>query len=1203
TSGAYLFTLRAIDECGEEVIDTAIINVTINSAPSLVMGTDFSRHLCVPEPICVGYAASDPDGPAGLVEALYSGYGTINTTTDEVCFTPTTAGSYEIVVGVTDPCGAFAADTIVVTVTFGEFAEIDCPSEAIDVSLCDVETVCQGLDITPASATVTTSYGTYTGGELCFLADTSGTYVIEVIAAADCGADTCEVTFNVDIGQAAQIDCPAPSSEFLCEAGSVCFPIGIMGTDVTVTVSPIGSYTRGNVCFTADTTGHYEITVIADTPCGSDTCTAVIDVTLNLSPVAVDLTPVDTFICAADQVCVQFEATDPESAPLTWHRITGNGTVTADGLWCFNASANGTYTVTASVTDTCGASDQITASYTVTINKAPIVSLGNDTTVFVCASEEMCFTYAISDLDDNITLEELLTSDPTATINTVTKTICFTPSDSGLYGFIVRATDACGAVDEDTIGITVNFNRAPTLTLEDDFVDFQCTPSAVCPSVSANDPDNNLVSLTEVTGVTTSGCFTPDTSGVYTLIYQAEDACGLIVADTITITITLNTAPTCNLPPDTAFFQCAPGQVSMLVSANDIDGNFDHCEIVSGPGSIVAGRWVYTPSTDQAVKVVIMCLDSCGANCIDSFNVAFDINAAPVADAGVDTTFFLCGAQTVCWDGGCTDEDDNLATCEVLSPVGATISGGTICLPVNPGKAVDDTYRVVVRATDACGATDVDTAFIGIDYNAPPVVTVPPDFVAYLDAVGELCFSVGVTDPDDNLDDVFVSPLGVYNAGLGKVCFQADTTGEYCFEIRAVDDCGAETIDSVCIDLQIDACMHVQIEKTHDAIQGQHELVNIFLNGAGHEVGGFDFLLGYDASALNVSAVLEGDIYDACGWEYFQYRHGIDGNCNNLCPTGLLRIVGIAETNNGAYHPGCYLDGMTGTFATVDFMVSNDRTLECQFVPISFLWVNCGDNAMSSRDGDTLWVSRHVYNFEFGEITDDTYGFPGYYGAPNSCLEGSFPDKPVPIRCVDFTNGGIDIVCADSIDARGDINLNGIANEIADAVMFTNYFVIGLSAFGEHVEGSIAASEANGDGLPLTVADLVYLIRVVVGDAAPIPKYDPTIALEADMVRTGNILKIEQTPIPVGAIFAVIEGEAKPTLAADAIGMELRYHFDGTDTRVLIFSEEGTMALDSGAVLDVNGPNPIRSIEVGSSSGLVITANIATLPDHFGLSQ
>jgi len=180
--------------------------------------------------------------------------------------------------------------------------------------------------------------------------------------------------------------------------------------------------------------------------------------------------------------------------------------------------------------------------------------------------------------------------------------------------------------------------------------------------------------------------------------------------------------------------------------------------------------------------------------------------------------------------------------------------------------------------------------------------------------------------------------------------------------------------------------------------------------------------------------------------------------------------------------------------ANLRFLVSNDRTLECSFVPVRFFWYECGDNTLSSADGSLLMVSAAVYDFTaygsafIGTSIAKTAGvvFPTYLGAQEECIctPNDDPTCKVAARSmVDFQNGGVDIVCADSIDARGDINLNGWGYEIADAVMFTNYFIQGISAFGTHPEGSIAASDTNADGLALTVADLVYLIRVVVGDA------------------------------------------------------------------------------------------------------------------------
>jgi len=345
------------DSCGLADTTDLTYNITLNDAPTVAFGNDSSLTLCTPQEICVNYDVSDPQGTAGLEETIEAGFGTLDTAANQICFTPTADGSYEFIVRVTDSCNIYDEDTILVNVTFGDFVAIDCPEGPVNVSLCEADSVCQLLDISPATAIVTVSHGVYDNGQLCFYADTTGTYEITVIASTTCGADTCDLTFNVNIGQAAEIDCPDPQEIFRCEVGTVCIPVGVMGTGTTVTVLPIGTYSGGNLCFTADTSGHYEITFIAATSCGTDTCIVEADITINSAPVATDpASPVDTFICDPAQICYQFTATDTDGGTLTWSRLSGNGTVSNDGLWCFNAASGGTYSVTARVTDTCGAS-------------------------------------------------------------------------------------------------------------------------------------------------------------------------------------------------------------------------------------------------------------------------------------------------------------------------------------------------------------------------------------------------------------------------------------------------------------------------------------------------------------------------------------------------------------------------------------------------------------------------------------------------------------------------------------------------------------------------------------------------------------------------------------------------------------------------------------------------------------------------------
>jgi hypothetical protein len=377
------------------------------------------------------------------------------------------------------------------------------------------------------------------------------------------------------------------------------------------------------------------------------------------------------------------------------------------------------------------------------------------------------------------------------------------------------------------------------------------------------------------------------------------------------------------------------------------------------------------------------------------------------------------------------------------------------------------------------------------------------------------------------------------------------------------------------------------------------EDVRVYLDNSvdpGNGMGGYDFLIEYDPSVLSFNSADPGQLITDCGWEYFTYRHGASGNCGpNACPSGKLRIVAIAETNNGNNHPDCFGEtpGVNGDLAILRFLVTNDYTVECQYVPIRFCWYDCGDNAISSVTGDTLFISRHVYDYgNPNPIEDLDQPFPSWYGANETCDTLLGDDKPDPLRCVDFWNGGVDIICVDSIDDRGDINLNGLANEIADAVLFSNYFVYGTSVFTVNAAGQIAATDVNADGTVLTVADLVYLIRIVVGDALPIPKVVP-VAVSYTHDHQG-VMSVKND-VEIGAAFVVVSGNVTPVLLAD--NMEMLSNYDGTNTRVLVWSRQGNSF--TGEFLNVTGP--VVSIDMATFEGQPVALEV--LPTEFALNQ
>ncbi|MDZ4724056.1 MAG: hypothetical protein SGI97_09175, partial [candidate division Zixibacteria bacterium] len=498
-AGAYSISAIVADSCGRADTTTLTYNITLNAPPVIAFGSDTTIFQCTPAQICLPYTVSDPQGLAKLTEVFISGYGAIDTLNNRVCFTPASAGSYQMIVSVTDSCGASDRDTIVVTVSTGAAADITCPVGPIPVSLCDTGQVCYALAITPAGATVTTNLGTYSAGQLCFTANASGTYNAQVIATTACGADTCNLVFNVTVGQAASITCPPSASKFICSADQVCLPMSVIGSGATVTVSPIGTYVAGQVCFQADSSGVYNLTVIASTSCGADTCQFTATVTINSAPIAVNpASPLNAFLCVAGQICNQFTATDVNGGTPTWTLLSGAGTVSSTGQWCFTASATGSYSVVAKVADSCGAADTVNMTVNVTINSAPVFSFGNDTTITQCAVAQICLPFTKSDPNGNIATIELLSG--SGTLFAGTGLLCFVPSGEGTFQFIARAVDSCGAEDRDTINVTIDLNAPPLVTVANDTSIFLCAPAQICRTAFCSDPDNNLTTCELVSG-------------------------------------------------------------------------------------------------------------------------------------------------------------------------------------------------------------------------------------------------------------------------------------------------------------------------------------------------------------------------------------------------------------------------------------------------------------------------------------------------------------------------------------------------------------------------------------------------------------------------------------------------------------------------------------------------------------------------------
>jgi len=551
----------------------------------------------------------------------------------------------------------------------------------------------------------------------------------------------------------------------------------------------------------------------------------------------------------------------------------------------------------------------------------------------------------------------------------------------------------------------------------------------------------------------------------------------------------------------------------------------------------------------------------------------------------------------------------------VVSGIGNTDNYGNYSVTPQP----TGTYPVTIEVTNSCGESDsysFDLHFTNSDpyftncpdncaANLKPVYIGPPTTVALLSAIDpDPCQSLTYCISSLVSSGLFYGTVHITGNALVVTPSIMDASLELCITVTAEDDQGGTAQCEVGVQI-LWGMMEVQIDKLERVYQGTYATVGINLNASTEYFGGFDFLVSYDPTALTFMNAAPGSFIQGC-WEYFTYRNSWLGNCGDPCGSGNARVVAMADLNNGAHHPDPACLRFPGgpdpvQLVKLTFYVTNDYTYQCMYVPIRFEWFDCGDNAISSVRGDTLWISRKVYDIEFNEVTGEPhYGGHWWIG---DC-QNPDPTKPSAIPFVDYIHGGIDIACADSIDRRGDLNLNDIPNEIADAVLYTSYFIYGLSVFNINLHGQIAASDVNNDGRVLTIGDLVYLVRIITGDELGYPRLSP---FAADVeLKYGDVIST-RSAVDIGAALFVfdIDGDVgTPELLVD--GMKLRSEVVDGRLRVLVWSSsKNRIAAGECDLLSISGDLTPVEASISDYYGNLMTVRTAEkiVPAGFALMQ
>jgi hypothetical protein len=459
-----------------------------------------------------------------------------------------------------------------------------------------------------------------------------------------------------------------------------------------------------------------------------------------------------TSICLGDSFQVANSGVDPTNSNLVFDwGDSQNSTIAPNALASHAYAAAGTYTVTISLNNGVCSSNATVATYTVTVNPTPVVSLGTSSGFnAICAASSL-------DLVGNVpagTYQWYMDGSPVASATSSTLTV----TSGGNYNLYV--VDANGCADSAATGLSI-FN-APNLTVNlgnDTTVCGGITLDAGNAGASYVWQDNssnqtfaaNSTATYNVTVTDANGCSSGDTINVtvnanpvvslgndttvcgsltldagnpgatylwcnastaQTVVMNASGTCEVVVTDangcqgTDTISFTVNPNPVVNLGPDgsscgavvldagsgfTSYLWCdnSTGQTHLVTSSGTCDVTVTDANGCSGSDTITL-----TINSSPTVSVSA----SSSSPCLDDANVTLTGTPAGGTFSGPGVTgnsfdpSIGVGAQTVSYSftdsNGCIGTNSTVINVNACVGIAENSNAEAISVYPNPGSGL-----------------------------------------------------------------------------------------------------------------------------------------------------------------------------------------------------------------------------------------------------------------------------------------------------------------------------------------------------------------------------------------------------------------------------------------------------------------------------------------------------------------------------------
>ena len=546
-------------------------------------------------------------------------------------------------------------------------------------------------------------------------------------------------------------------------------------------------------------------------------------------------------------------------------------------------------------------------------------------------------------------------------------------------------------------------------------------------------------------------------------------------------------------------------------------------------------------------------------------------NQAPAFDPIAD--MYISEGDSLYLDISATDIDgDNITLANPIHPYNSQFvdnGDGTGLFSwkpdfVGPASSEHSPFEFVFWASDGAASSSTKVVVNVLNVNRPPQIVMPSLIEG--EAGDSLGITVTASDPDfETLTwEIKGLPSGCSfdyeNPGFINWVTDYSDSGHYVMTLIATDPFGLADTAQVNINLDPVTLYTLRID-TVSSFSGRVVDVEIFLKNK-LAVGQFDLLINFDAALLYPVGV-SNDGTRSENFEFFDYRLKDGGN------PGDVRLMGRADVAGPP--TGAPIGEGEGPICRVRVQVSPNLAYVGNQVPVNFIKRLPTDNVLKSGDGSVI---------DNAEIN----WFNGYV----------LIAPPGPILL-------------------GDINLNGLAFEISDAVYFSNAFISpGLFPLNEQ---QLLNSDINQDGFAPSVADLVMIVQVISGEIDP-----PTLKVLPSKATAGlglmrdpsGVYIVMDSPVDIAGAFFQLRSEdigrvsmtnlTEMDLKSDVLNDQVSCLMISYDGKLISVGEQSLIKLSDDPDLEIE----IEKAEIADADGRVMNIEMkanAVIPSSFALHQ